>query len=59
MVTPAHMRHFESGFLEGLHHMPAANPGQPRQGRDTSISTMLGSGTLRGRGTPSLAAASR
>jgi hypothetical protein len=58
-VAPTHVRHFESGILENLHHVPVSNPGKPCQGSATSSSTMLGSGPLRGSGIPSLAAASR
>jgi hypothetical protein len=59
MVTSTHVRDLESNFLERLHHAPSADPGKTSQGSDTSSSTMLGSGPLRGRGMPSLAAASR
>jgi hypothetical protein len=58
-VASPHVRNLESGILEGLHHVPTANPGKPCQGSATSISTMLGSSPLRGSGIPSLAAASR
>lgn len=59
MVTSTHVRDLESGFLERLHHAPPADPGKAGQGSDTSSSTMLGSGPLRGSGILSLAAASR
>jgi len=58
MVTTTHVSDLESGFPERLHHAPSANPGKASQGSDTSSSTMLGSGPLRGRGMPSLDAAS-